>query len=58
MGGGARGGSGSENIKGPSPAIKGGKIGGNRQAQRPPSQRSASTKKAAGTRQKKHKSSS
>ena len=49
-GGGAKGGSGSEKIKNPSPAKKGGKIGGEKQAQRTASERSASAKKAAATR--------
>lgn len=49
-GGRAKGGSGSEKIKDPSPAHKGGKIGGSKQATRPPAQRSESAKKAAKTR--------
>lgn len=51
-GGGAKGGSGSEKITDPSPAKKGGKTGGKKQAQRPASERSASAKKAAATRKK------
>lgn len=49
-GGGAKGGAGSESIKDKSPARKGGKIGGSKQASRPASERSASAKKAAKTR--------
>ncbi|OJW50248.1 MAG: plasmid stabilization protein [Alphaproteobacteria bacterium 41-28] len=55
-GGGSKGGSGTDKIKDPSPAEKGGKIGGKKQAQRPASQRSASAKKAAQTRKKNQKS--
>src|SRR5688572_4255848 len=44
-GGGSKGGSGSEQIINISPAKKGGKIGGKKQAQRPASLRSASAKK-------------
>ena len=49
-GGGAKGGSGSKEIKDSSPAKKGGRIGGHRQASRTPEERSASAKKAARTR--------
>jgi len=49
-GGGSKGGSGSERIKDSSPARKGGKIGGKKQANRSAAQRSASAKKAARTR--------
>ena len=53
-GGGAQGGSGTATIKDISPAKKGGKIGGQKQAQRPASERSASAKKAAATRKKRN----
>lgn len=46
-GGGAKGGSGTERIQDRSPAKKGGKIGGKKQAERPASERSVSAKKAA-----------
>ncbi|AIL12674.1 plasmid stabilization protein [Candidatus Paracaedimonas acanthamoebae] len=49
-GGGAKGGAGSKDIKDVSPAKKGGKKGGRRQASRPPEECSASAKKAARTR--------
>jgi plasmid stabilization system protein ParE len=49
-GGGAKGGSGSEKITDKSPARKGGKIGGSKQAIRPAAERSASARKAARTR--------
>lgn len=49
-GGGAKGGSGSQTIKDKSPAKKGGKIGGSKQASRSAAERSASAKKAARTR--------
>ena len=55
-GGGSKGGSGTEKIKDPSPAKKGGKIGGKKQADRSASERSASAKKAAQTRKKRQKS--
>ena len=51
-GGGAKGGSGKAKIIDPSPVIKGGKIGGKKQAQRPAAERSISAKKAAETRKK------
>ena len=51
-GGGARGGSGSEEIKNPSPAIKGGKKGGKAQSHRSTSERSLSARKAANNRKR------
>jgi hypothetical protein len=55
-GGGSKGGSGTEKVKDSSPAKKGGKIGGKKQAERPASERSTSAKKASQTRKKKQKS--
>ena len=49
-GGGAKGGSGTEQIIDSSHAKKGGKRGGQKQAQRPEAERSASAQKAARTR--------
>src|SRR5436305_208967 len=49
-GGGAKGGSGSDTVTDSSPAKKGGRIGGRKQASRTPAERSASAKKAAKTR--------
>ncbi len=56
-GGGAKGGSGSRQIKDKSPARKGGRKGGRAAASRPRSERSASAKKAAQTRKRNEKKS-